>query len=105
MASSIRPGPATDGGQIGRAYNVGMSRGWESKSVEEQQSEARASKAVAQVAGLQDAERKRQRQALELQRERILSERTSSPHRRSALELALADVEEKLVELGWSIHL
>ena len=52
-----------------------------------------------------DAERKRKMQSLELQRERILSERTSSPHRRSALELALADIEEKLSELGWSIHL
>ncbi len=38
-------------------------------------------------------------------RERILSERTSSPHRRSALTIALADIEEKLSELGWSIHL
>ena len=53
----------------------------------------------------EDAERKRQRQALELQRERVLSERTSSPHRRSALELALADIEEKLSELGWTIHM
>ena len=52
-----------------------------------------------------EAERKRKVQALELQRERILSERTSSPHRRSALENALADIEEKLAELGWTIHL
>ncbi len=52
-----------------------------------------------------DAERKRTRQALELQRERILSERTASPHRRSALANALADIEEKLAELGWTIHL
>ena len=52
-----------------------------------------------------DAGRKRQRQALELQRERILSERTSSPHRRTALTNALADIEEKLAELGWTIHL
>ncbi len=52
-----------------------------------------------------DAERKRQRQALELQRERVLSERTSSPHRRSALEAALLDIEEKLSELGWTLHL
>ena len=51
------------------------------------------------------AEHKRKRQALELQRERILSERTSSPHRRSALTIALADIEEKLAELGWTIHL
>ena len=40
-----------------------------------------------------------------MQRERILSERTSSPHRRSALTNALADIEEKLVELGSAIHL
>ena len=33
------------------------------------------------------ATRERQKQELDLQRERVLSERTSSPHRRSALEL------------------
>jgi hypothetical protein len=52
-----------------------------------------------------DAESKRRRQELELQRERILSERTSSPHRRSALAAALLEIEEKLTELGWAIHL
>ena len=52
-----------------------------------------------------DAERTRARQALVLQRERILSERTSSPHRRSALTTALASVEEQLSELGWMLHL
>ena len=57
------------------------------------------------AAQTQEAERKRQRQALELQRERVLSERTSSPHRRTALTNALADIEEKLAELGWTIHL
>jgi hypothetical protein len=82
-----------------------MSRGWESKSVEEQQNEAAAPKPVAADNNAQAAEHKRKRQALELQRERILSERTSSPHRRSALTIALADIEEKLTELGWSIHL
>ncbi len=82
-----------------------MSRGWESKSVEEQQNEAAAPKPVAAENHAEAAELKRKRQALELQRERILSERTSSPHRRSALTIALADIEEKLTELGWSIHL
>jgi hypothetical protein len=76
--------------------------------VEEQQAEAAAPKTAqpdpASVHA-QEAERKRQRQALELQRERVLSERTSSPHRRTALTNALADIEEKLAELGWSIHL
>jgi len=73
--------------------------------VEEQQSQAADRKPNTAEAHAKAAERKRQRQALELQRERILSERTSSPHRRSALSLALADIEEKLAELGWTIHM
>jgi hypothetical protein len=83
-----------------------MSKGWESKSVEEQQNQAAAPKAANpdQVA-TEEAQRKRQRQALELQRERILSERTSNTHRRTALTNALANIEEKLAELGWTIHL
>lgn len=52
-----------------------------------------------------EAERKRRIQALELQRERVLSERTASPHRRSALEMALASIEYELEQLGWSIKL
>jgi hypothetical protein len=82
-----------------------MSRGWESKFVEEQQNQASAPKSSAAEDHAELAERKRKLQSLELQRERILSERTSSTHRRSALALALADVEEKLAELGWTIHL
>jgi hypothetical protein len=82
-----------------------MSRGWESKSVEEQQNQAAAPETVAPENHVEAADRTRKRQALELQRERILSERTSSPHRRSALAIALADIEEKLTELGWTIHL
>jgi hypothetical protein len=92
-----------------------MSRGWESKSVESQQASQEAAKEVTPAAKASvveirgniaaDAELKRQRQALELQRERILSERTSSPHRRSALAAALLEIEEKLSELGWTVHL
>jgi predicted DNA-binding transcriptional regulator len=86
-----------------------MSKGWESKSVEEQQAEASAPKAAkpeADVAAVKaDADRKRRLQALELQRELVLSQRTSSPHRRSALELALATIERELEQLGWSIKL
>ena len=73
--------------------------------MEEQQAQAAAPKPNARENRAEEAERKRLRQALELQRERILSERTSSPHRRSALAYALADIEEKLAELGWSVHM
>jgi hypothetical protein len=86
-----------------------MSKGWESKSVEEQQAEASAPKMkVSELdpdARRADAERKRRVQALEMQRERVLSERTSSPHRRNALELALATIEYELEQLGWSIKM
>jgi hypothetical protein len=88
-----------------------MSRGGESKSVEQQQAQQQAErqndpdKVAPADAVLQEAERKRKVQALQLQRERVLSERTSNPHRRTALTNALADIEEKLTELGWTIHL
>lgn len=72
--------------------------------MEEQQNQAADPNSDPATANKVDADRQRQRQALEMQRERVLSERTSSPHRRSALELALADIEEKLAELGWTIH-
>ncbi len=82
-----------------------MSQGLESKSVEKQQKQTAAPRQDKAVAHAREAERTRKRQALVLQRERILSERTTSQHRRTALTNALADVEEKLAELGWTIHL
>ena len=66
--------------------------------MEEQQNQAADPKPSAkanqanQANQAEQAEQKRKRQALELQRERILSERTSSPHRRSALSTALRGV-------------
>jgi hypothetical protein len=73
--------------------------------VEEQQAQAATPKPDPAEVYARDAERKRHRRDLELQRERVLSERTSSPYRREALANALADIEEKLAELGWTIHL
>ena len=83
-----------------------MSKGWESKSVEEQQNVAAMPKPTTNKGNVaEDAEKKRRVQALAMQRERILSERTASVHRRSALSAALIDIEEKLSELGWTLHL
>jgi hypothetical protein len=81
-----------------------MARGWESKSVEEQV-EQRSSEHSPHAKLSQDAAdaaratRTLERQALELQRERILDERTSSPIRRKALEAALTEIEAKLSAL------
>ncbi|MFP5230052.1 MAG: hypothetical protein ACLGXA_20740 [Acidobacteriota bacterium] len=81
-----------------------MARGWESKSVEEQVEQQRNPEPAAagkptpeQVAA--EAARRREREALELQRERVLSERTSNPIRRQALEAALAEIEAKLARM------
>lgn len=46
------------------------------------------------------AQRERQKQELNLQRENILSQRTSSPARRAALEAALAQIEGEIKALG-----
>jgi hypothetical protein len=84
-----------------------MARGWESKSVEEQMANALESP-VAETRQRNDEEetgarpkliraaRERQRQALNLQRENILSQRTSNPGRRAALEAALAHIEAQI---------
>ena len=91
--------------QASIGYSVSMARGWESKSVEEQveqQAEQRAeaakaaSKHVDRAAG---AEQARSRQLLELKRERILSEKTSHPVRRAALQTALQEIEAELAAL------
>jgi multidrug efflux pump subunit AcrA (membrane-fusion protein) len=88
-----------------------MARGWESKSVEEQMA---SSQQIAPVhfdvpfvnveakreAEHQRAQRLRQRQALNLQKENILSQRTSNPARRSALEAALSQIEAQIAELN-----
>jgi hypothetical protein len=87
-----------------------MARGWESKSVEEQLANTEEQKPVrAGEAMMSEEERRlaaegraateRRKQALNLQRENILSQRTSSPARRAALEAALTDIEAQIAAL------
>lgn len=52
------------------------------------------------VAAHHRAEQERKKQGLNLQRENILSQRTSNPARRSALETALAEIEAEIHALG-----
>ena len=49
---------------------------------------------------LEQAVRTRKLQALNLQRENILSQRTSNAGRRAALESALKQIEDSIAELG-----
>jgi hypothetical protein len=88
-----------------------MARGWESKSVEEQMANALVSPATndgkghvseeaRRAAEVKRAARDRQLQDLNLQRENILSQRTSNPGRRAALEAALAQIEARIQSIG-----
>jgi hypothetical protein len=88
-----------------------MARGWESKSVEEQMANALQQPEVnagnefvsedqRRAADQVRTVKERQKQALNLQRENILSQRTSNPARRAALESALAQIESQLEAMG-----
>jgi hypothetical protein len=88
-------------------YNQDMARGWESKSVEEQMAASQQQSSIfsgsAQDLRKQQVDKAhlaRQIQALNLQRENILSQRTSNPGRRAALEAALEHVEAQIKALG-----
>lgn len=80
-----------------------MARGWESKSVEEQQSQAASSrlKPVPQLAPDQLA-RQRQRQGLLLSRARVIQQLGTSQnaHHRQMLQAALTDLDSQLARLG-----
>ncbi|MGA7859659.1 MAG: hypothetical protein WCA11_17115 [Terracidiphilus sp.] len=51
------------------------------------------------LAALKHAERERKKQALHLQRENILSQKTSNPARRAALEAALTQIESQIAAI------
>jgi hypothetical protein len=87
-----------------------MARGWESKSVEEQQMASTQQHAYPGTESIneetrreaehQRTHRERQIQALKLQKENILSQRTSNADRRAALESALAQIEAQIAVLN-----
>ncbi|HZR58561.1 MAG TPA: hypothetical protein VFA74_16955 [Terriglobales bacterium] len=79
-----------------------MARGWESKSVEEQQSEAISSKDKSLKALTpEEANRKRLIDGLELKRKAVLQQMQAAknPQHRKMLEGALADLDGKLAKL------
>jgi len=79
-----------------------MARGWESKSVEWQQSETRDARGGAHDRPSADEiERTRKRESLELSRRRVLHdlETSTSAVHRTALENALQYLDEELSKL------
>ena len=80
-----------------------MAKGWESKSVEEQQSEARdAQKSTKPRLTAEQIAQKQSRNSLEMSRQRVMQQLQTAcnPNHRSMLEKALADLDAQLAKLG-----
>jgi len=79
-----------------------MARGWESKSVEQQQEEASSAKTRSVPLTPEQATREKRRQGLLLSRQRVLQqlEAASNPRHRQMLEAALADLDARLKDQG-----
>jgi hypothetical protein len=75
-----------------------MARGWESKSVEQQQEEATSSQRQGKLLTPEQIVEHQKRKGLELSRHRILQqlEVASNPQHRSMLEAALAELDAQL---------
>lgn len=84
------------------AYNADVARGWESKSVELQQDDARSSSGEPKRnLTPEQKETESRRQGLKLSRIRILEQLRSAenPRYRHILEQALADLDQQIVRL------
>ncbi len=87
----------------GAAYNSSMARGWESKSIEEQQAEAAQKPAAPhRILTREQAAGQREQESLDLARTRILRQLDSAPapRYRILLEQTLKDLDTKLKELA-----
>jgi len=75
-----------------------MARGWESKSVEQQQEEAATAKTRGAPLTPEQKASEKSRQGLLLSRQRVLQqlEAASNPRHRQMLETALADLDTQL---------
>ena len=82
-------------------YNRLMARGWESKSVEEQQSAANAQVESKQRLTPQQAAQQQEREAIVLSRRRVLQQlqEVQNPRHRQMLETALSELDKRLARL------
>jgi hypothetical protein len=79
-----------------------MARGWESKSVEEQQAEAKREPSAGATRSQAETEGRRKRDGLVLSRKNVAAqlERATSDAHRQMLERALADLDRQIAEAG-----
>lgn len=78
-----------------------MARGWESKSVEEQQAEAKSESAPRSQLTREQIEGRRKRDGLLLSRKRVQAQLASTvnPVHRQMLEQALAELDRQIAQL------
>ena len=95
-------GAGRQGFFVPRVYNSVMARGWESKSVEEQQSAASRQVESKQRLTPQEAAQRQEREAIELSRRRVLQQlqAVQNPRHRQMLENALSELNERLARRG-----
>jgi len=79
-----------------------MARGWESKSVEEQQAAANTKGELQQRLTAQQAAVKQRAEALNLSRRRVLQQlqTVQNPRHRQMLQVALSDLDAQLARMG-----
>ena len=89
-------------GGSAEVYNRAMARGWESKSVEEQQAAAITQVESKQRLTPQQAARRQQEEAIHLSRRHILQQLQSvqNPRHRQMLESALSELDTRLARMG-----
>jgi len=84
------------------AYNICVARGWESKSVELQQDDARSTGELQPRLTPEQREIESRKEGLKLSRSRVLAQlhSTENPRYRETLEQALAVLDEQIARLG-----
>jgi hypothetical protein len=84
------------------AYNPRVARGWESKSVELQQDDARSTKEPKRRLTSEESAIESRKEGLKLSRSRVLEQLRSAenPRYRKILEQALAVLDEQITRLG-----
>jgi len=82
-------------------YNFCVARGWESKSVEEQQAEAATPRSAKPLLTAAQIAIQRQRQGLMLSRQHVLQllEAAQNPRHREILQRSLTDLDAQLARL------
>ena len=99
MSDSVRP-PRQN--RIFRLYNSAVARGWESKSVESQQDDARSAGEPRRRLTPAQREIESRKEGLKLSRSRILEQlhAAENPRYKKILDQALAELDEQITRLG-----